>query len=1009
MRMPRRRNLILAAVAVNAAILLTAAASVWMFLRLPDAQLALRKAEVALANDQPELAVELAEQALAGQGGNVEAVLLRARALAASGDLTAARTGFEPALQRHPGRPADWAAYSDVLWRQGDMSAYALAAGVLARRNDLPAQLAARTAVGVLALPEFVTGEQARMQLAWDLLEASADRGALSWRLAAARLYIAAANPAEARAQVENVAGNDEALCLLARCHLLAGRPAEAEHVIERLSVTAADDPTVATTLAAALMDLGRPTEAEQALTAAACTDPTNPTVLHTVATLSRHWRHAGRVRRVARTVGDAKPNDPGAIRLHVRHAIAADDRDALLALLHELAARGGGPDLAVLAEGYLAADMPGHAEHVASRRVENGAPSLHAGLLLTAARIARGEHRGTDAILTALAELAIDPAGSHRILGWYCLRTGRLRRAAKYLARAADLNDSDPNTAMLLGCVHERLCEFPAAELMYRRAAEHGGGRRKAAAMTAMGILYVRLGLDAQATEVVAELQAAKPGGAPNLLLLAGRALWTSGNHARAAELLRHVGDAAQEYPAASVLLARIDQRTARPTDARKRLRALLGDACLAGPTAAEVLALNLRDGDGEELFDWCDQAHPLPLLSPAMRARWLEGRLVVAANRRQWELADRTLAALLALRGPSSALTAARIALLATLGKTAEARSLYEATPGLGNGPVGPLTALIAGADEVPDANEPLTALIAAMICGDRHAARRAAAQNPDGEFLFTEDLCAMLAADDGDNGHDWRQLAAALIAGRCGLPQLTADLSRSVARRRPRLTLAHALHASSLAELGHPVSPALQAARRELPGSNLALALSARCRTEANDFIAAADDLARLAHRSPQNAHVQYALALLHIKSDRVDRAAESLRALAGRTNPYRGRAANDLAFILAERAPDRLAEARAVAHAAWLTRPNDAALLDTLGWIEHLRGDHEKALGYLATAGPSLRSTPAVHYHLGAVYLALGNRTWARYHLTQAARGGAGPDAIRAKAGLSYLRQ
>ena len=65
------------------------------------------------------------------------------------------------------------------------------------------------------------------------------------------------------------------------------------------------------------------------------------------------------------------------------------------------------------------------------------------------------------------------------------------------------------------------------------------------------------------------------------------------------------------------------------------------------------------------------------------------------------------------------------------------------------------------------------------------------------------------------------------------------------------------------------------------------------------------------------------------------------------------------------------------------------PASAPLLDTIGWIEHLRGNDEVALEHLRRALTAGRPVPELHYHLGTVYLALKNETWAGYHLEEAA--------------------
>ena len=79
----------------------------------------------------------------------------------------------------------------------------------------------------------------------------------------------------------------------------------------------------------------------------------------------------------------------------------------------------------------------------------------------------------------------------------------------------------------------------------------------------------------------------------------------------------------------------------------------------------------------------------------------------------------------------------------------------------------------------------------------------------------------------------------------------------------------------------------------------------------------------------------------------------------------------------------------------------------ALLDTLGWIAHLQGNDKQALSYLTQAVSPLREVPDVHYHMGIVYLALGNKAWARYHLEEAAGGKSETTAAAAKKALAAM--
>jgi hypothetical protein len=72
---------------------------------------------------------------------------------------------------------------------------------------------------------------------------------------------------------------------------------------------------------------------------------------------------------------------------------------------------------------------------------------------------------------------------------------------------------------------------------------------------------------------------------------------------------------------------------------------------------------------------------------------------------------------------------------------------------------------------------------------------------------------------------------------------------------------------------------------------------------------------------------------------------------------------------------------LAEAEELSEAAVAYDAQNAANLDTLGWIKHLRGDEEEALKLLSKAARILPATTQLA-HLGAVQAALGDTAGAR---------------------------
>jgi tetratricopeptide (TPR) repeat protein len=84
-----------------------------------------------------------------------------------------------------------------------------------------------------------------------------------------------------------------------------------------------------------------------------------------------------------------------------------------------------------------------------------------------------------------------------------------------------------------------------------------------------------------------------------------------------------------------------------------------------------------------------------------------------------------------------------------------------------------------------------------------------------------------------------------------------------------------------------------------------------------------------------------------------------------------NPDYARAANDLAYLLANKS-DNLDEALTLAKLAKAAHPRDAAVLDTLGWVYFKLARYDHAIDEFRE---SLREAPdqaIVHYHLGLAY-------------------------------------
>lgn len=131
-----------------------------------------------------------------------------------------------------------------------------------------------------------------------------------------------------------------------------------------------------------------------------------------------------------------------------------------------------------------------------------------------------------------------------------------------------------------------------------------------------------------------------------------------------------------------------------------------------------------------------------------------------------------------------------------------------------------------------------------------------------------------------------------------------------------------------------------------------------------------------------RMPGNPQLLYARALIAEKLDRLDRLESDLRAILD-ADPDNAQALNALGYTLADRT-DRHEEALKYTERAYALRPNDAAIMDSMGWVHYRLGNHQQALEYLQRAFDMLKD-PEIAAHLGEVLWVSGrreeaNRVW-----------------------------
>lgn len=74
---------------------------------------------------------------------------------------------------------------------------------------------------------------------------------------------------------------------------------------------------------------------------------------------------------------------------------------------------------------------------------------------------------------------------------------------------------------------------------------------------------------------------------------------------------------------------------------------------------------------------------------------------------------------------------------------------------------------------------------------------------------------------------------------------------------------------------------------------------------------------------------------------------------------------------------------ISDAMAMIKKAIKARPDDAQIVDSMGWALYIQGDYKGAIEYLERAVELLPSDPAVNDHLGDLYWRLGRKTEARF--------------------------
>ena len=134
----------------------------------------------------------------------------------------------------------------------------------------------------------------------------------------------------------------------------------------------------------------------------------------------------------------------------------------------------------------------------------------------------------------------------------------------------------------------------------------------------------------------------------------------------------------------------------------------------------------------------------------------------------------------------------------------------------------------------------------------------------------------------------------------------------------------------------------------------------------------------DAALAAH--PDDRELLYARGLHGAAMQRLEVVERDLRRLL-ELEPEHADALNALGYSLADMT-DRYAEALDLIQRALALKPDEGAILDSMGWVQYRLGNPQLALDYLRRASAKLPDDPEVAAHLGEVLWALDQREEAR---------------------------
>ncbi|PYE84652.1 tetratricopeptide repeat protein [Pseudoroseicyclus aestuarii] len=225
---------------------------------------------------------------------------------------------------------------------------------------------------------------------------------------------------------------------------------------------------------------------------------------------------------------------------------------------------------------------------------------------------------------------------------------------------------------------------------------------------------------------------------------------------------------------------------------------------------------------------------------------------------------------------------------------------------------------------------------------------------------------------------------------ILGRLGRPDLAGESFAAVPRNDPSFPLAELGRAEALAAAEQPgraieVLQQLTAADPELTQAQVALG---QMLSRQDDLAGAEAAYTRAIEQTPEGSGwwLLYARGMAREAQGNWDGAEADMRAALDVT-PDQPAVLNFLGYSLVERG-ERLDEALGMIERAVALRPEDGAIVDSLGWAQFKLGRYAEAVGNLERAVSLLPVDPILNDHLGDAFWAVGRLSEAQFQWRRA---------------------